>query len=117
MRLAVGIEKLLVLLQYLCEEVLDQQRNVFLAVAQRRQRDVDHVQPVIQILAELAFFHQLAQVRIGRGQDAHVHLDGLGRAERRELLLLDHAQQLGLRLGADGADLVEEMVPRSATSK
>ena len=29
-------------------------------------------------------------------------------AERRELLFLNHAQQLDLRFGADGADLVEE---------
>ena len=80
----------------------------FLALAQRRQGDVDDVQPVIQVFAEPAFFHQLAQVGVGGREDPHIHLDDLGRAERHELPLLDHAQQLDLRLRPDVADLVEE---------
>src|SRR2546430_13403227 len=39
---------------------------------------------------------------------SHVDLDRLDGAEAHELLFLDHAQQLGLRLEVDVADLVEE---------
>ena len=46
----------------------------------------------------------------GRHQ-AHVHLDRLRAAEALELLLLQHAQQLGLQLRRDVADLVEEQRP------
>ena len=40
--------------------------------------------------------------------NAHVHLDGIGGAQRGELLFLNHAQQLDLGFRADGADLIEE---------
>ena len=79
-----------------------------LAVAQRRQLDVDDVQAVEQILAEAALLHLLLEVDVGGGDDPHVHLDGLHAAEAHELALLHHAQQLGLRLARDVADLVEE---------
>ena len=46
----------------------------------------------------------------GRHQP-HVHLDRLRAAEALELLLLQHAQQLGLQLRGDVADLVEEQRP------
>ena len=46
-------------LQYFWKKWLDERRNVALSLAQRRQHDRDHVQPVIQILAEPAFLHQL----------------------------------------------------------
>ena len=45
------------------EEVLDQQRDVVLALAQRRQVDVDDVEPVVEVLAEPALLDLLA----GRG--------------------------------------------------
>ena len=99
---------LLVFLAVLLEEVLDQQRDVVLALAQRRQLHGDDVQPVVQVLAELAFVHHVAQIDVGRGDDPDVDLDRLDAAEAHELALLDDAQQLGLRLERDVADLVEE---------
>ena len=72
------IEELVVLAAIVSEEVVHQRRDIFLALAQRRQRDVDHVQPVVEILAEVAFLDQLQQVGIGGGQDAHIHLDRIG---------------------------------------
>ena len=49
-----------------------------------------------------------AQVLVGRGDDAHVDLDRDAAADRRVLALLEHAQQLRLRLHRHVADLVEE---------
>jgi hypothetical protein len=46
----------------------------------------------------------------GRHQ-AHVHLDGLGAAQTLELLLLEHAEQLGLQLWRDVTHLVEKQCP------
>ena len=90
------------------DEVLDEQRDVLAALAQRRHRDRDDVQPVEQILLELAFADQLPQVAVGRGDDAHVDLDRALGSQRLELALLQHAQQLGLHGRRDDADLVEE---------
>src|SRR5579863_4574855 len=92
----------------LLEEMLDQGWNILFALAQRRQRDIDNVQPVIKILAKFVFLDQLAQVSVGGRKNADVNFDGFGSAQAHELALLNHAQELSLGLDADGPDLVEE---------
>ncbi len=85
-----------------------QQRHIFLAIAQRRQRDVDYVEAVVEILSELAFFDELRKIGVGGGEDAHVDPYRVGGAERRKLFFLDDAEQLDLRFRAERPDLVEE---------
>ena len=89
-------------------EMLDQQRDVLAPFAQRRHLDRDDVEPVEQVLEELAVGDQLPQIAIGRGDHAHVDLLRALGAERLELAILQHAQQLRLHRQRDGADLVEE---------
>ena len=90
------------------EEMLGEQRNVFAAGAQRRQVDGDDVEAVEKIFAEAAIAHGLAQIDVGGGEDAHIHLNLLNAAEVHEAAVLQHAQNLGLRVHAHGGDLVEE---------
>ena len=90
------------------EEVLGQERDVLGALAQRRQGDGDHVQAVVEVLAEGALLHQAVEVGVGGGDDPHVGAHDLDAAQPHELLLLDHPQQLRLGVGRDVADLVEE---------
>ena len=97
-----------VFFRILLQEVLDEQRNIFAALAQRRQVKRDHVQTVEQILAERAFAHHLPQIDVGRGDDAHVDVHLLHAAEMHELAILQHAQYLGLRVHGHCADFVEE---------
>ena len=66
------------------------------------------LQAVVQIFLEPAVGDHLPQVAVGRRDDAHVDLLRALRAERLELALLEHAQQLGLERRAHRADLVEE---------
>jgi hypothetical protein len=68
----------------------------------------NHVEPEVEVLAELAALDRLLEVLVGRGDHAHVHLDRPRRAEPLDLLLLQDAQHLGLRLLAHVADFVEE---------
>ena len=108
---ASGVDAVHLLLELAREpahEELGQRRDVVLAVAQRRHLDRDDVEPVEQVLAELALLHHLAQVAVGRGDDAHVHAQRAGAAEPLELVLLEHAQDLRLRARAHVADFVEE---------
>ena len=95
----------------LVEKVLDEQRDVFLALAQRRQLHGDDVQPVEQVFAELPVGHHARQVAVGRGDDAHVDLGRVRVADALELALLQHAQQLHLQRRAHRPDLVEEERP------
>ena len=75
---------------------------------ERGHLDVHHVQPVVQILAELPADHQLVQVAMRRGNDAHVDRHRLGAAHRANLIVLQHAQQLDLQPHRHVADLIEQ---------
>src|ERR1019366_3444472 len=97
-----------ILLGILFQEVLDEQRNIFTALAQRGQIHRNYVETVEQIFAEAAFANHLAKIHVGGGDDADVHLHFLSAAQVHELAILQHAQNLGLRVHAHGANFVEE---------
>src|SRR6185436_4693059 len=42
-------------------EMLDQNRNLFATLAQRRNADLDHVEPVIEVFAELMRAHRVLE--------------------------------------------------------
>jgi hypothetical protein len=78
-------------------EVLDEQRNVLAPLAERRQRDLEDVQPVEEILAERALGNHPLQRRVGGGNDPHVHLDRLVATQTLEGALLQRPQQFALQ--------------------
>ena len=90
------------------DEVMRQLRDVLLALAQRRNRDREHRQAEIQVLAELPRRHRLPQHAVGGGDNADVDLDRSVAAEPLDALGLDGAQHLGLQRQRHLADLVEE---------
>ena len=47
-------------------------QDVVEPLAQRRQRDLEDAEPVVEVLAELAAPHRRVQVAIGGGDDADV---------------------------------------------
>ncbi len=63
---------------------------------------------MVQVAAERPLADHFRQVPIGAGQEAGIHLDGNRLAHRHHLLLLQHAQQLGLEAEGDIADFIEE---------
>src|SRR3989441_6582317 len=78
------------------------------AFAQRANRQRDDVQAVEEILAELAFAHELFEVLVSGGKDADVHGQRGRFAERRDFTRFEEAEQLGLEVEAQLADFVEE---------
>ena len=88
--------------------MLGEQRQVFAAIAQRRQADFDRVESEQQVLAEPAAVHFLVQIGIGRGDDPGIHPARARRSQPLELAGLDHPQQLGLLAERHVGDLVEE---------
>ena len=89
-------------------EVLDQQRDVLLAVAQGRNLQAEDVEAEVEVAAEGAVGDRRLQIAIGGGQDADVDVHALGAAHRTDFLFLDGAQQLGLQVDGQFADLVEK---------
>ena len=92
----------------LVDQEVDQQRDVLLAVAERGHPDGKDAEAVVEVFAECLVADGLEQVAVGGRQHAHVGLDRGGPADAVELALLEDAQQLGLRLRRQLADLVEE---------
>ena len=96
------------LLAVLVEEEGGQQRHVAVPVAQRRQVDGEHVEAVEQVRTEAAFLDQVRQVAVGGRDYAEIHVDRLRAAHAHDFALLEHPQQVGLRLEADVGDLVQK---------
>jgi hypothetical protein len=90
------------------EEEVAEREDVLGALAQRRKADLEHLEPVVEILAEGAALDGGTQVPVGGGDEAHVGGQPLGATHTLELPLLEHAQELGLRGQAHLRHLVEE---------
>ena len=88
--------------------LLDERLQVRQALAQGRQLDPHLRDAEEQVAAEAARVHLGAQIA-PRGRE-HAHVDGVERvaAHALDLLLGERAQQLGLQLGGQLAQLVEE---------
>src|SRR5262245_30725178 len=71
------------------EEVLRQRQDVLAPLAERRYRQVDDVQAVVEVLPEPALLDGGLEIDVGGGDDAHVHLHGAAAAEALELLVLN----------------------------
>ena len=85
-----------------------EKRNVVAPFAQRRQLNRNHIQTVEQIFAKRAGRDHPGEVRVRRGDHAHIHLDCLIVADALELPLLQGAQQLHLQRRARGSDFIQK---------
>ena len=69
----------------LLEKMRGQRRDVVAPIAQRRQHDLDRVEPEQQVLPEASRGHLSVDVGVGRRQDAHVDAARSRRTEPLEL--------------------------------
>ena len=88
--------------------MFEEQQDVLAAVAQCRQFQAHHVEPVVEVAAELAALAHGGEVRLGRRDHPAVHRDRLVRAEAFQGVFLQHPQQLDLQVDRHALDLVEE---------
>ena len=91
------------------DEVVEQLRHVLAAVAQRGHRQVDDVEPVVEVLAEVLRRDPVGEVAVGGGDHAHVdaRLRALG-ADALDLAALEEAQQQRLHPQAHLPHFVHE---------
>jgi hypothetical protein len=90
------------------EEVLGQDHDVFAALAQGRQAQRDHGQPMVEVLAHAASAQGRAQVLAGGGDHPDVDRLVARAAQPPHRPLLDRLQQLALQGDGQEPDLVEE---------
>ena len=101
MHVAIGIAEFL-------EEAIHEDRNVALALAQRRQLDLHHIEAKKQVLAELALAHGHVEIPVGGGDNASGDGNAIVRSHWLHFPFLQGAQELGLQVHRQIADFVEE---------
>ncbi len=90
------------------EEVIDEERHVFAALAERGIMNGEDVDAIEEVLAKAPGLGLGREIAVRRGDDADVDLDVARLAEPPDRLLLEHAQELHLQPERQLADLVEE---------
>ena len=78
-------------------EVIDEQRDVAPARAQRRHVQLDAAQAVVEIRPEASGLDERGETPVGRRHDADVNLPRVLPADALDGQILQHAQELGLR--------------------
>ena len=101
----------------MAQKVAHQQRNIFASLPQWRQVNREHIQPIEQVLAKTASLHFVAQVKVGRGDNPHIHLNGRSATYPFNFTFLQGAQDLALRTEAQGGNFVEEQCPAMGALK
>ena len=86
----------------------DEQRQIGAALAQRRQVDSEHAEPVVEVAPERPRLHHPRQLPIGRRDQADVHPPRRAAAQGTHLAVLHRAQQLRLEGERQVFDLVEK---------
>jgi HSP20 family molecular chaperone IbpA len=76
--------------------------------AQRRERDLEHREAEVEVLAEAPGTHGLGQVAVRRRDDSRVEGERAHTADALEAAVLERAQELRLERRVELADLVEE---------
>src|SRR5882724_5833360 len=92
----------------LLQEGPAEREDVDRSFAQRRNADVEDLEPIEEVLAKVAAVDRFAQVAVRRGDDADVRLDHPRAAEPLELAFLQNPKELRLRAEAHLADFIEE---------
>src|SRR5271168_59706 len=85
-----------------------QRQNVAATLAQRRQFERHHIEPVVKIGPEARGAHLLGQIAVGGGDEAHVETEGAGAAQALHLALLQNPQDLCLQPEIHFRDFVEQ---------
>ncbi len=99
----------------LTQEVPHEQRYIGPTLTQRRQRDRNDIQAVVQVFAKLTFVLHLDKRSARGGNHADIDRDFEIAAHRRDGAAFEYAEQFGLQVQREVADLVDEHVPLELT--
>ena len=98
-------------LAHAAEEEASERKDVLAALGEGREVNADHLEAVVEVLAETPVLHELLEVAVSGGDETQVHGDLVLAADADEPALLEHPQQLHLRVESQLAHLVEEERP------
>jgi hypothetical protein len=73
----------------LIHEIVNQQRDIPISLAKRRNRDGEHVEAVEKILPEGAFRDHLFEIAVSGHDEPYIDVDGAIGSQPLKLLLLE----------------------------
>src|ERR1700733_9109223 len=85
-----------------------QSGHVFQTFPQWRNSETQNVQPEIKVFAKLMRFDALLQMAVGGGDKTNVGGHGVRGADGAIFALLEDAQNLDLRAGAERVDFIQK---------
>src|SRR5664279_2470816 len=88
--------------------MIDEQRDVFLALSERRDRNREYIKPVEQVFPEPPALDLFLQVPVAGRDDPYIDLGSAGAPQPFKLAVLNDPEQLALQLQRHLADFVEE---------
>ena len=103
-----GIYLLAHFLVELGDKMFDEQRDVFLALPEWRDRDGENIEPVEQVFPEPARANLFFKVPVAGCNDPYIDLDSAGAAQPLELAILNDPEKLALQFQRHLADFVEK---------
>ena len=90
------------------DQILDEQRDVVGAFAERRDVDGEDVQSIVEVTPKLSGEERSLELAVRRGEHAHVDRNRLGAPDALELSFLQDPEESDLGLCRQLAHLVEE---------
>src|ERR1700730_15180562 len=90
------------------QEVARQRKDVLRPLSKRRDTDRDNVEAEVKIGAKAVGGNFSSQHAVGRRDDPHIDLAWSARANAQHLAVFEHAEQLGLEVGARLRDFVKK---------
>ena len=90
------------------EKVFAQERDIAETFAQRRKLDRDDVDPVVKIFAEAPGTCHLLKIFVGSADQTKIDLAQRAAAESLDHVVLEYAEEFGLKGQGKGCDLIEE---------
>ena len=88
--------------------MFNQQRNIFRPLAQRRDVQTQHIDPVVKVFAKPPGFNHLHQVLVRCRQQAQVDRDDPFAADPHDFLFLNHPQDSRLQRQRHFTDFIHE---------
>src|SRR5262249_41760842 len=95
----------------IAKELLGEGEDVLRTLPQRWHAKGQHLEPVVQVLAEEPTANLLSQLPMRRAHHAHVHREGAGVAHPPDLTILENPEELRLERQRHLGNLVEEERP------
>jgi hypothetical protein len=88
--------------------MLGEESQIFHTIPKGRQADRHYVEPVVEILSEVAFLYQILEGSVGSSKNANVCRQGVCSSNSLEFTILESMKELGLDRRREVADLIEE---------